>query len=172
MNAVFSLKYKVRRGYRGDAWAVREIFFSALREHGFAVIAENLNAEIADFGLGKNPVQDDFVAISGGKVCGFLILLRDSEVCGELSKVFVARSHRGLGIGTMLIERCIQTAIERDYRELILETHTAFREARRYYERHGWTLAPHWPEEVSPTRKYLMTLHGYRPWRSRATDPR
>jgi len=58
----------------------------------------------------------------------------------------------------MLFEQCIQVARERRYRELILESHTAFREARRYYEKHGWTLAPHWPETVSPTRMYSMRL--------------
>jgi GNAT superfamily N-acetyltransferase len=138
---------------------VLDIFLSALREHGFAAIEENINVEIANFGLGNDPMKDEFVAVSGGKVFGFLILGPTTQPgCGELLKVFVDRSHRGRGVGSMLIEQCLETAKERGYRELMLETHTAFAAARRYYEKRGWTLMPHWAVEVSTTRMYSMHL--------------
>jgi GNAT superfamily N-acetyltransferase len=162
MSIEWSLKDRVRRGHRGDAKAVLEIFLAALREHGFADVEENVNSEVASFGSGRDPTQDDFVALSAGKVSGFLILTKDAEGCGELRKVFVARSHRGRGVGTLLVEASVQRAKERGYRELFLETHTAFAEARRWYERRGWTLMPHWPVEVSTTRVYSMKLLGAR----------
>ena len=58
----------------------------------------------------------------------------------------------------MLFERAMEAGKERGYRELILESNTAFREGRRYYEKHGWVLAPHWPETISETRVYSMRL--------------
>jgi GNAT superfamily N-acetyltransferase len=178
MSAIWSFEYNVRRGFRSDAGEARGIFLSALREHGFAAIKENINAEIADFGRGKS-TQDDFVAVSGGKVCGFLILGPPSQddcgelirilgapsraACGELLKVFVKPSHRGHGVGSMLIAECIKTARERGYRELMLETHAAFADARRYYEKHGWTQVPRFGAEPSPTRVYMKKLFGPAP---------
>ena len=157
MNAMTSLQYRVRRGVQSDAKAVRDIFLAALREYGFAV-EDHPNREIVSFGTGNDPARDDFVVVSGRKVCGFLILRRQSQTCGEVSKVFVARSQRGRGNGTMLFERAVEAGKERGYRELILESNTAFREGRRYYEKHGWVLAPHWPESISETRVYSMRL--------------
>jgi hypothetical protein len=72
-SVAWSFKYRVRKGFRSDAGEVRDIFLSTLREHGFAAVKDNINPENASFGLG-NESQDDFVAVSGGKVCGFLIL--------------------------------------------------------------------------------------------------
>jgi len=152
-----SLKYRVRRGHAGDRRAVLELFLAALQEHGFAAIDENVNPEVASFGATGDPARDDFVVVSGRKVCGFAILIGQSDGWGELSKVFVAPTHRGCGVGTMLIETCILTARERGVRELFLETHTAFAYARRYYERHGWTL---WPTDDTTTRMYTMKVVG------------
>ena|ERR1700722_8379008 len=163
MASPWSLKHRVRRGHRGDAPAVLKIFRAALREHGFADAQNNVNVEIADFGAGKDSTRDELVAVSGGKVCGFLILGPTTQTgCGELLKVFVEPSQRRRGIGTLLIQQCLEVAKERGYRELMLETHTAFATGRRYYERHGWSLLPHWSAEESTTRVYSMKLLGFR----------
>ena len=156
MSATWSLKYRLRCAQRGDARAAEDIFHSALSEHGFDGVSRDANSEISNFGLHKEPLRDDFVVVSGRKVCGFLILIPASDGCGEISKVFVARAFRGQGIGTMLIEGAIQRAAERGYRELMLETNTAFHGARRYYEGHGWTLVPYF--ETSATRTYSIRL--------------
>lgn len=157
MTACISFKYRVRSGHQGDAKPVREIFLAALREHGFADTEANINSEIATFGARTDPLRDDFVVVSASKVCGFLILRPTTQPgCAELMKVFVARSHRGRGVGSMLIQRCVETAKARGFRELMLETHTAFRAARAHYEKHGWTLMPHWSGDESTTRVYTM----------------
>ncbi len=161
MSTAWSLKYRVRRGHRGDARTVVDLFFSVLREHGFDVVEDEVDAEVASFGSGTNPARDDYVVVSGGKICGFMILGPTTQPgCAELRKVFVARSHRRRGAGTLLIRECVQAAKERGCRELMLETHTAFAAARRYYEKHGWTLMPHWPGAESTTRVYTMKLFG------------
>jgi GNAT superfamily N-acetyltransferase len=163
MSAAWSLKYRVRRGHRGDARAVLGIFVSAMREHGFDVGEDDVSADVVSFGSGARPAQDDYVVVSGGKVCGFLSLGPTTQPgCAELLRVFVARSHRGRGVGTMLIEQCVGAARERGYRQLVLETHTAFVAARRYYESHGWTLLPHWPGAGSTARVYERKLYGAR----------
>ena len=135
---VSSALFTVRRGRRGDSDAVLSIFFEALKEHGFLTTRANVNPEIARFGSGADPTQDDYVAMAGHDICGFLIQLEGSDGCGMLAKVFVARPHRGRGVGTRLIERCIARAKQRGYQRLVLESHVRFAAARRYYERNGW----------------------------------
>lgn len=131
------LKYKLRRGRLDDARVVKKIFFSTLSEHGFAAIDANVNPEVATFGA-ADPTRDDFVAVSGGKVVGFIILVAARRGAGELSKVFITRSHRGRGVGTMLIARAVEAANTRGYPSLHLSTNAAFAGACAYYEHHGW----------------------------------
>ena len=160
---MFSLKYKVRRGRPADAPVALKIFLSALREHGFLTIAGSVdNAELTSFGV-REPTRDDFVAVSGGKVVGFVTLVQDCDRTAELTKVFVAPSHRDRGVGTMLITRAVETAQARGYEGLHLETSDVFAVARRYYERHGWKRSPG-DERVEgrTTTTYRLSLLGAR----------
>lgn len=161
---MFSLRYKVRRGRPADAPVALKIFLSALREHGFLTIAGSVDqAELASFGV-REPTRDDFVAVSGGKVVGFVTSVQRCDRTAELTKVFVAPSHRDRGVGTMLITRAVQTARARGYEALHLETSEAFAGARRYYERHGWERSPgeESVEGNSTTTTYRLSLLGAR----------
>jgi GNAT superfamily N-acetyltransferase len=160
MSALSSFRCRLRAGSPGDAKAVLRIFADALVEHGFDYPFENVRRtpDIVDFGSGADPRRDDIVAMSGGRMCGFLILVQKGPGCGDLAKVFVAKTHRGQGIGTMLIEECIRRARARGYRRLVLETHADWIGACRYYERHGWRAGPDLPIAISPRRTYTLDL--------------
>ncbi len=158
----WSLKDRVRPAHAGDARAVVHIFFDCLREHGFPVLVDASKSAVADFGSGVDPERVELVVVSAGRVSGFLILGPTGQPgSAEIFKVFVERSHRRRGVGTLLIDEAIRIAKERGYRELVLETHTAFVDARRYYERHGWTLMPHPADPAIKNRIYALPL-----WRS------
>ena len=157
----WSLHDRVRQGQRIDAKAVLAIFLSALQEYGFTVAKRNVSQEIATFGASSIPSRLDLVAVRGSEVCGFVVLTEPSQGCGEIAHLFVDARHRQRGLGTMLIEACVEEARNRGYRELMLETDTAFRDARRYYERHGWTLMPHFAGTT--TRTYVKRLIGAQP---------
>ncbi len=131
------LKHKLRRGRPADAAVVQRLLRSILSEHRLTTIVAEPEPEVAAFGC-SDPLRDDFVAVSGGNVVGFIIVLPLPGGAGEISKVFVARSHRGCGVGTMLIARAIKVAKARDYVGLHLSTLEVFAAARAYYERHGW----------------------------------
>ncbi len=135
------LKYKLRRGRPNDARVTKKILLSALTEHGFALIDASPDAEVATFGA-TDPRRDDFVAVFAGKVVGFAILIAAGRGAGELSKVFVTRSHRGRGVGTMLIAKATATAKARGYTSLHLSTNPAFAGACAYYDHHGWKQEP------------------------------
>ncbi len=130
--------YELRRGRHADARIVRQILADALREHGLKAISGRADVEIDTFG-DDDESKDCFVALSGGKVIGFVIVAPIDASSAELSHVFVDRAHRRHGVGTLLIARAVDASKERGYDTLHLSTMNAFRGAAAYYERHGWT---------------------------------
>ena len=132
------LSYSIRRGRRADARFVRKLFFAVVREHGLPVLdAPHLDVELPTFG-GSDSSRDDFVAVFGGKIVGFVILLPAPGGVGEVAKLFVRRAHRGRGVGTSLLARATEAANARGYETLRLFTTEPFADAHRYYERRGW----------------------------------
>ncbi len=154
------LQYKIRTAQPSDARPAFLIFHAAFVEHGFWFPRENVGAgpHMIDFGSGDDPARDDLVAVSAGKVCGFLVLVKRTSGCGELAKMFVAPSHRGRGVGAALHARCIARARERGYRKLVLVTEVQFAAARRFYERNGWLRTPDLPIPGRDQRHYALDL--------------
>lgn len=62
----------------------------------------------------------------------------ESDVC-ELKKMYFLPEARGVGMGRTLLARCLDAARERGYTRCYLETMSVMREARRMYERAGFT---------------------------------
>jgi putative acetyltransferase len=61
----------------------------------------------------------------------------DPETC-ELRKMYVLPEGRGLGVGQMLLDRCLDAAREAGFRRCYLETLQRMEQARRLYERNGF----------------------------------
>jgi len=60
------------------------------------------------------------------------------NVC-ELKKMYFLPEARGVGMGRALLARCLDAARERGYTLCYLETLSAMQDARRLYERAGFT---------------------------------
>lgn len=60
------------------------------------------------------------------------------DVC-ELKKMYFLPEARGIGMGRTLLAQCLDAARERGYTRCYLETLSVMREARRMYERAGFT---------------------------------
>ncbi len=58
-------------------------------------------------------------------------------VC-ELVKMYLLKNARGLGLGKMLIEKCIETAVELGYTKMYLETLPELKNAVHLYEEMGF----------------------------------
>jgi GNAT superfamily N-acetyltransferase len=99
------------------------------------VCAEFLEAEAAG-GAG----QAAWIAEVDGERAGCVLCVREDDAVARLRLLLVDPAGRGLGLGTRLIDECVRFARGAGYRELVLWTNDVLVDARRLYERAGFTL--------------------------------
>jgi putative acetyltransferase len=130
-----------------------------IKQEDNAAIAELIREVLTEFGANKpgtvftDPTTDTlfelfktdrsyyFIAKENGITaggCGVYPTEGLPEGCVELVKLYVAKSHRGIGLGKQLIERSIAAAVSEGYRELYLETLPELRIAVGLYEHLGF----------------------------------
>ena len=79
-----------------------------------------------------------FFALLDGAVVGTCALIRHDTDLFELSKMAVADTHQGQGIGTQLLSHLIDWARSRSIKTLFVETNTVLERAVRLYQRVGF----------------------------------
>lgn len=87
-----------------------------------------------------------FVAEEDGKLLGGagIIHLKDEpeEIC-ELQKMYLTKDARGRGIGSMLLKRCLKSALELGYKNCYLETMSDMIVAQDLYVKNGFKYLKH-----------------------------
>ena len=81
-----------------------------------------------------------WVAERAGERVGAVFLVRKSDEDGQLRLLHVERSARGLGVGSKLVAECVADGQELRLPRLVLWTNDVLVDARRLYERAGFTL--------------------------------
>lgn len=96
---------------------------------------------------------DDMYTAYKGKNAAFYVVERDGRVLGcggfgpltgeesttcELRKMYFMAELRGLGVGTKLLNQCLEDATSAGYRRCYLETTDTMSQARRLYGKHGF----------------------------------
>ena len=80
-----------------------------------------------------------WLAISSDEIVGTAALLKAEESIFELAKMAVVPSFRGVGVGTLLLEACLQKASEVQCRKVVLYSNHRLKTALKMYEAYGFS---------------------------------
>ena len=153
-------EYRLRSARPSDEPAIRDLVFKVLREHGLAPDPTTTDSDLSDLDAAYVRPGGLFeVVVDGtGEVVGTvgLLPLEDGR-CG-LRKLYVAKEHRGRGLGKRLVEYALEKAKALGFRRVELETAGVLEVAKKLYESFGFR--PFVPTHLSARsdRAYALEL--------------
>jgi GNAT superfamily N-acetyltransferase len=103
---------------------------------------------LTEFFIRNSPMERIWLLEDQAGLKGCIALTRVSDEEAQLRWFFVDESLRGQGYGQQLINLLISFAAERYYRKIILWTVSLLEEARRLYEKNGFTLEEEHETEI------------------------
>jgi GNAT superfamily N-acetyltransferase len=128
---------RLRRATPADVEAAAAIIGGALAGHGLPFEPDGRDADVQLFG--SRPDHDDFIAELAGRPVGVASVgPHGDEGVAWISKVFVAKEARRVGIGRALLDATHEAARARGYHRVGLRTRLVFREAIALYESEGY----------------------------------
>lgn len=141
--------YVLRPPQAGDmGWVVQRHGALYAEEFGWDQTFEALVARIvADYVNHRDPVAEAaWIAEVDGTPAGCVFCVRKNDRTAQLRLLLVEPWARGLGIGSRLVEEVVRFARRAGYSGITLWTNDVLADARRIYQRAGFTLddeSPH-----------------------------
>jgi GNAT superfamily N-acetyltransferase len=148
----------------GDyGWIIQRHGVLYAEEFGWDETFEALVARIvADYVSTREAQRENaWIAEVDGTSVGCVFCVRRDERIAQLRLLLVDRKVRGMGIGSRLVEECLRFARRAGYESITLWTNDVLADARRIYERAGFTLA-----EEETHHSFGHNLVGQNWWRS------
>ena len=136
-------RYTLRFPKPGDiGWVVQRHGTLYAEEQGYDMRFEALVARICGEFFERNNTKHErcWIAERKGKNIGCVFVFKKSLRVAKLRMLLVEPSARGMGLGSSLIDECIQFARSAGYRKMTLWTHQSLRAARRLYRKAGFHL--------------------------------
>jgi DNA-binding MarR family transcriptional regulator/GNAT superfamily N-acetyltransferase len=140
--------YVLRGLEPGDlGWVLSRHGIRYAEEYGWDSSFEALVARIiADYADSPHRERENaWIAEVDGAPVGSVFCARKDDSTAQLRLLLVEPAARGRGIGARLVAECLRFAAKVGYREIVLLTFDALADARRVYERAGFTLARQTP---------------------------
>jgi GNAT superfamily N-acetyltransferase len=112
-------------------------------QFGWSTDFEALVAQIvAEYAAGHDPAEEAawIAEVDGERVGCIFLVAGDRPKVAKLRLLVVTPAGRGLGVGTMLVERCLDFARAAGYETVTLWTNDILDAARRIYQAHGFAL--------------------------------
>jgi putative acetyltransferase len=136
-------KLQIRDIEHKDNAALAAIIRTTLAEFGanhpgtvyFDVTTDSLYELFQQAGAAYFVAELDGVLVGGGGI--FPTDGLPGGTC-ELVKMYLSASARGMGLGRMMIEKCLQTAAALGYKNVYLETMPELQQALKVYEKFGF----------------------------------
>jgi DNA-binding MarR family transcriptional regulator/predicted N-acetyltransferase YhbS len=135
---------EIREPRSGDyGWMVERHGVVYRQEYGWDETFEGLVAEIVgNFARAHDSERERaFVAELDRRRAGCVLCVRDDDETARLRILLVEPWARGHGLGSQLVDECINFARAAGYGRIVLWTNDVLSAARRIYERAGFTLA-------------------------------
>ena len=111
----------------------------------------------------RDPAREVSVAVDDGGVLGFVIVCMVGAFVGYIQTVAVSDAARGHGLGTRLVEHA-ERRIFRDSPNVFLCVSTFNPDARRLYERLGYSAVGELTEYLIPGHGELLLRKSRGPW--------
>ncbi len=104
---------------------------------------------VADYRRTRDQAREAvWIAEVDGERAGCVGCVRDDDETARLRWLLVEPSARGAGVGARLVDECLRFARRSGYRRITLWTYDVLADARRIYERAGFTLDDQRPERA------------------------
>lgn len=135
--------FMIRPPRPGDfGWVVHRHGVLYSEEYGWDETFEGLVARIVADYVDQHDIRREaaWIAEIDGEPVGCVFCVKKNERTAQLRLLLVELRARGMGIGTRLVQECIDFARRSGYSEMTLWTNDVLDEARRIYERAGWKL--------------------------------
>lgn len=126
-----------------DNQAIAAVIRSVLIEHhvpkvGTAYADVSLDAMFETYHVSRSSY---FVVEQNGKIiggAGVSQLVNEAETICELQKMYFLPEARGLGLGSQMMEKCLQAARSFKYEKCYLETMPYMEDAQKLYKKFGF----------------------------------
>jgi DNA-binding MarR family transcriptional regulator/GNAT superfamily N-acetyltransferase len=108
----------------------------------------------------RDPKRDAaWIAEVDGAPVGSVLCVHKDDRTAQLRLLLVEPTARGLGIGTRLVDACLDFARNASYEEMVLWTNSVLADARRIYQRAGFELVD---ESPNPAFGQQLTAQNWR----------
>ena len=134
---------RLRQPEPGDyGWCIERHGVLYAAEYGWDQRFEGLVAELfGAFARSHNPERERcWIAEVGGERVGCVFVVEREREIAQLRCLLVEPKARGRGVGSALVEACIQFARDAGYAKMMLWTNSVLDSARKIYEGAGFTL--------------------------------